>query len=120
MDFFRSRSVRRACLRSRARGRASSCTSLGLLLVSMSACASRDGAAAPPATAASSPRAPEAALANVTLTLSGEPPLPSQPSAGWTGLAGPAQSNAPEAAPAAADHAAPGHHEHGGHHHGAH
>ena len=84
--------------------------------VALAACASR----APvryPENAPSSASAPEAKLADVTLALSAEPPLPSQVQGGWQGLAdAPAEGGVSSEPAESADHA-----QHGGHHHhGAH
>jgi hypothetical protein len=104
---------------------------LGLLVPG--GCASRSIPTSYPENAASSAQAPEAELANVTVALSGEPPLPGEPAGAWGTLAGAtagegSPSTAGEGEPAAAqpspsDAADPhaGHGTQGGHvHHGAH
>jgi hypothetical protein len=94
----------------------------GLLVAA--ACASRSAPSSYPANAASSAQAPEGKLAEVTVSLSGEPPLPGDPTGAWGGLA---ESTGGEGTPAAASPAGDatdphaGHSQHGGHqHHGAH
>jgi hypothetical protein len=96
---------------------------LGLLVAG--GCASRSSPTSYPANAASSAQAPEAQLANVTVALSGEPPLPGEPAGAWgtlgeaTGGEGEPAAAQPSASDAADPHA--GHDMQGGHsHHGAH
>lgn len=96
---------------------------LGLLVPG--GCASRSLPTSYPENAASSAQAPEAKLANVTVALSGEPPLPGEPAGDWGTLAavpgGEGEPGAPQ--PSASDPADPhaGHDMQGGHvHHGAH
>jgi hypothetical protein len=100
-----------------------------LLPLVLSACASRSAPAEYPANAASSAQAPEAQLANVTLALSSEPPLPGEPDGAWSGLSeagsqgGAQPTPVPGTTPPAGDQADPhaGHNSHEGHHHhGAH
>jgi hypothetical protein len=79
---------------------------LGITLA-LGGCASRAVPASYPANGPLSPQAPEAAPAQVTVALRGEPPLPGEGSAGWTGL----EAGDPAHTPAV-DHS---HH----HHHGA-
>ena len=97
---------------------------LQLALLVPSACASRSAPASYPANAASSAQAPEGKQADVTLALTGEPPLPGDPTGGWRGLGESTDgSAAPATAPTPGDAADPhaGHGQHGGHqHHGAH
>jgi hypothetical protein len=102
-----------------------------LALLGQAACASRSVPAYHPAKAASSAQAPEAGLADVTHSLTGEPPMPGEPSAGWPGLAEPSTLEPAPVGGTASDAASPssgspadphaGHGSHGGHsHHGAH
>jgi len=100
---------------------------LGLLVPS--GCASRSLPASYPENAASSAQAPEATQANVTVSLSGEPPLPGEPEGAWGTLEGEGspsmegEGSPATAAPSASDAANPhaGHDVQGGHsHHGAH
>jgi hypothetical protein len=89
---------------------------LRISAVALAACASR----APvryPENAPSSASAPEAKLADVTLALAADPPLPSQLQGDWQGLADTHAEGSVSSQPAApADHT-----QHGGHHHhGAH
>jgi hypothetical protein len=89
---------------------------VGISAVVLTGCASR-APVSYPQNAPSSASAPEARLADVTLALSADPPLPSQTQAGWQGLAdAPAQGSEPSQAAESTEHA-----QHGGHHHhGAH
>jgi len=96
---------------------------LGLLVPG--ACASRSAPHSYPTNAASSARAPEGKLADVTLALRNEPPQPGDPVGAWRGLAeeaaheGGSPDHTPTPGPTADPHA--GHEQHGGHqHHGAH
>lgn len=81
------------------------CAAFVLLLA---ACATRSVASHTPPHSAASEVAPEASAAVLTTSLTGDPPLPGEPSAGWVGLE-PAEG---AAAGAADPHA--GHRGHGG------
>jgi hypothetical protein len=82
-----------------------SLAAFALLLV---ACATRSVASHTPPRSAASEVAPEASAAVLTTSLTGDPPLPGEPSAGWVGL----EPAAGAAAAAADPHA--GHRGHGG------